>query len=105
MWTSVGVERFELSTSRTRTVRSTGLSHTPLSPHIIPDFISQALRIQQHFLTIDIKQPMNAIIILSNSQACKRWLDHFIWDCRLKQLWIDVVYCENAQADGFAIRA
>jgi hypothetical protein len=25
----VGVERFELSTSRTRTVRSTGLSHTP----------------------------------------------------------------------------
>jgi hypothetical protein len=26
---AVGVERFELSTSRTRTVRSTGLSHTP----------------------------------------------------------------------------
>ncbi len=26
----VGVERFELSTSRTRTVRSTGLSHTPI---------------------------------------------------------------------------
>ena len=30
MWTTVGVERFELSTSRTRTVRSTGLSHTPI---------------------------------------------------------------------------
>ena len=29
----VGVERFELSTSRTRTVRSTGLSHTPKYPH------------------------------------------------------------------------
>jgi hypothetical protein len=27
----VGVPRFELGTSRTRTVRSTGLSHTPLS--------------------------------------------------------------------------
>ena len=27
----VGVERFELSTSRTRTVRSTGLSHTPIN--------------------------------------------------------------------------
>ena len=33
----VGVPRFELGTSRTRTVRSTGLSHTPHSPHIIPD--------------------------------------------------------------------
>ena len=31
MWTTVGVPRFELGTSRTRTVRSTGLSHTPLS--------------------------------------------------------------------------
>ncbi len=32
----VGVERFELSTSRTRTVRSTGLSHTPIwqGPHV-----------------------------------------------------------------------
>ena len=29
----VGVERFELSTSRTRTVRSTGLSHTPDGLH------------------------------------------------------------------------
>ena len=29
---TVGVERFELSTSRTRTVRSTGLSHTPKVP-------------------------------------------------------------------------
>ena len=27
----VGVPRFELGTSRTRTVRSTGLSHTPVS--------------------------------------------------------------------------
>ncbi len=26
----VGVPRFELGTSRTRTVRSTGLSHTPI---------------------------------------------------------------------------
>ena len=33
--TSVGVERFELSTSRTRTVRSTGLSHTPIADGII----------------------------------------------------------------------
>ena len=33
----VGAERFELSTSRTRTVRSTGLSHTPIySGQIIP---------------------------------------------------------------------
>ena len=31
MWTLVGVPRFELGTSRTRTVRSTGLSHTPYS--------------------------------------------------------------------------
>ena len=31
MWTTVGVPRFELGTSRTRTVRSTGLSHTPNS--------------------------------------------------------------------------
>ena len=29
----VGVERFERSTSRTRTVRSTGLSHTPNGLH------------------------------------------------------------------------
>gem|GEM_PF-4947018 len=30
---TVGVERFERSTSRTRTVRSTGLSHTPDGVH------------------------------------------------------------------------
>jgi hypothetical protein len=37
----VGVERFELSTSRTRTVRSTGLSHTPESSpqgDSVPDY-------------------------------------------------------------------
>jgi hypothetical protein len=30
MWTTVGVPGFEPGTSRTRTVRSTGLSHTPM---------------------------------------------------------------------------
>jgi hypothetical protein len=38
---SVGVERFELSTSRTRTVRSTGLSHTPKQSRLgnsVPDY-------------------------------------------------------------------
>ena len=42
----VGVPRFELGTSRTRTVRSTGLSHTPYSVRIIPPtfvFASKAL--------------------------------------------------------------
>ena len=31
----VGVPRFELGTSRTRTVRSTGLSHTPITQSLL----------------------------------------------------------------------
>lgn len=88
----VGVPRFELGTSRTRTVRSTGLSHTPYSVRIIPPTFfyasdevtpavtllaggsataatSRNLWIQQYFLAVDIKQAIDSIIILTDRQA------------------------------------
>ena len=72
---SVGVERFELSTSRTRTVRSTGLSHTPMynsgirkrANYTIPICFCKKLRVQQHFLAVNIEQSLDAVIVLINS--------------------------------------
>jgi hypothetical protein len=59
MWTAVGVKRFELLASRTRTVRSTGLSHTPKygkrANYTIQDCFRKQLWIQQNFLTVNIK--------------------------------------------------
>ena len=46
----VGVERFELSTSRTRTVRSTGLSHTPDGVHYTIVICFVRMKITDRFL-------------------------------------------------------
>ena len=71
MWSTVGVERFELSTSRTRTVRSTGLSHTPRVPfrgkranYTIATCFGK-LWIEQNHLTINIEPTGHAIITLT----------------------------------------
>src|SRR5512139_3757360 len=44
----VGVPRFELGTSRTRTVRSTGLSHTPLAHGLYPRPVALASPSPRH---------------------------------------------------------
>ena len=76
----VGVERFELSTSRTRTVRSTGLSHTPIGKvslwgkacelyhcNLFCVMLQQSrLRVKQYHLTIEIEQARHPIVVLSD---------------------------------------
>src|SRR6185503_2253778 len=107
----VGVERFELSTSRTRTVRSTGLSHTPIknsgiqkrANYTISICFCDKLWIQQYFLAVHVEQSVDTVIILVNGQACQRGLRHLVGNCCFKQLRIDLLDSKNAQAHGFAI--
>lgn len=71
MWFLVGVPRFELGTSRTRTVRSTGLSHTPIYPfwgkranYTIAIRFGKSLWVQEYFLTVNVEHSRDAVIIL-----------------------------------------
>jgi hypothetical protein len=71
---SVGVERFELSTSRTRTVRSTGLSHTPICniplrgkrANYTIAICFRKLWVKQYHLAIEIEQARHPVVILSD---------------------------------------
>lgn len=62
MWSLVGVPGFEPGTSRTRTVRSTGLSHTPMvslskrANYTIAVRFGKSSGVQQNFLAVHIER-------------------------------------------------
>ena len=100
---AVGVRGFEPRTSRTRTVRSTGLSHTPKSS---PNGEKRAnytilirfgkLRIQQNLLAVDIEQPRHSVIVLADGQTGERRLSHPVRNGRLEQLRLDRRHGQDA---------
>ena len=84
---SVGVPRFELGTSRTRTVRSTCLSHTPVYGKRANYTIAMRIRklwVEQNFLSVHIKNTGNSIVLLMDGQSRGDRLGNLVWDGRLE---------------------
>jgi hypothetical protein len=87
----VGVERFELSTSRTRTVRSTGLSHTPVvkRANYTIALCFGKLWVEQYFLAVQVKQARHTVIILADDKACRHSFCHFVRNGCFELLRVD----------------
>ena len=78
---SVGVPRFELGTSRTRTVRSTGLSHTPIADGLYthsPRFGKPDLRIEPDILGVDVNGRIQQRVHLAHGETRQSALSNFI---------------------------
>ena len=102
----VGVKRFELGTSRTRTVRSTGLSHTPFSV--------------RHYTVANLvlASIMGLITLPGYTRRTSHRSDHrpggsldapgglryLVGNCCFEQLGVELIQVENTQAHGLAIR-
>src|SRR5512141_1719824 len=91
----VGVPRFELGTSRTRTVRSTGLSHTPIadglytSPRSLASLVS---RIQPNGLSVHIDWRVQYWVHLADREPRQCWLLHLVRQGGQELLWVDPVH-------------
>ena len=99
--TSVGAERFELSTSRTRTVRATGLRYAPKGKraNYTIAICFGKLWVEQNHLTINIETTGHAIIALAYDQTGRHGFCYFKGDARFKQLWIDILDVDDTQTN------
>ena len=97
----VGAPRFELGTSRTRTVRSTGLSHAPNAAGIIL-LNKEAVKpewsgLQQDLLAVDVGLATEPVVGLREIEAGRRRCGDLEGHCRVKGLPIRARRREHAQ--------